>query len=140
MRYFLDRVNLTTKLVLMMLLLTLLSLVASYVYNVRSEKEFIQKVEDNIEDLSTAIKISVEELTSTARTDEARLADYVGRLKNKGVKELSIISNEREVIASSNPKRVGVENYHQSRSEAQGSLHHGEDRGRAGSGRSPPGV
>ncbi len=108
MRYFLDRVNLTTKLVLMMLLLTLLSLMASYVYNVRSEKEFIRKVEDNIGDLSTAIKISVEELTSTARTDEARLADYVGRLKNKGVKELSIISNEREVIASSNPKRVGA--------------------------------
>lgn len=92
----------------MMLLLTLLSLMASYVYNVRSEKEFIRKVEDNIGDLSTAIKISVEELTSTARTDEARLADYVGRLKNQGVKELSIISNEREVIASSNPKRVGA--------------------------------
>lgn len=108
MRYFLDRVNLTTKLVLMMLLLTLLSLAASYVYNARSEKEFIRKVEDNIGDLSTAIKISVEELTSTERTDEARLADYVKRLKNKGVKEISIISNEQEVIASSNPKRVGV--------------------------------
>lgn len=108
MRYFLDRLNLTTKLVLMMLLLTLLSLVASYIYNVRSEREFIRKVEENIGDLSTAIKISVEELTSTERTDEARLADYVGRLKNKGVKEISIISNEKEVIASSNPNRVGV--------------------------------
>jgi len=92
----------------MMLLLTLLSLMASYVYNVRSEKEFIRKVEDNIGDLSTAIKISVEEMTSTERTDEARLADYVKRLKNKGVKELSIISNEQEVIASSNPRRVGI--------------------------------
>ncbi|MBI3802843.1 MAG: HAMP domain-containing protein [Nitrospirae bacterium] len=107
MRYFLDRVNLTTKLVLMMILLTLLSLAVSYIYNVRSENEFIRKVEENIGDLSTAIKISVEELTSTERSDEARLADYVGRLKNKGVKEISIISNEQEVIASSNPKRVG---------------------------------
>lgn len=107
MRYFLDRVNLTTKLVLMMLLLSLLSLAISYLYNVRSENEFIRKVEENIGDLSTAIKISVEELTSTERSDEARLADYVGRLKNKGVKEISIVSNEQEVIASSNPKRVG---------------------------------
>ncbi|TAK06552.1 MAG: HAMP domain-containing protein [Candidatus Manganitrophaceae bacterium] len=108
MRYFLDRINLTSKLVLMMLLLSLLSLVISYIYNVRSENDFIRKVEDNIGDLSTAIKISVEELTSTAPTDEARLADYVNRLKNKGVKEISIISNEQEVIASSNPKRVGA--------------------------------
>lgn len=106
-RGFLNRLNLTTKLVLMMLLLTLLSLAASYVYNVKSEKEFIRKVEDNIGDLSTAIKISVEELTSTERTNEARLADYVNRLKNKGVSEISIISNEKEVIASSNPNRVG---------------------------------
>ncbi|MFY9269116.1 MAG: ATP-binding protein [Candidatus Manganitrophaceae bacterium] len=103
-----DRLYLTTKLVLMMLLLTLLSLAASYIYNVRSEKEFIRKVEDNIGDLSTAIKISVEEMTSTERTDEARLADYVGRLRNKGVKEVSIISNEQEVIASSNPNRIGA--------------------------------
>src|SRR5579884_546884 len=107
MRHFFIRVNLTTKLVMMMLLLTLLSLVASYIYNVRSENEFIRKVEENIGDLSTAIKISVEELTSTEPTDEARLADYVNRLKSKGVKEISIISNEQEVIASSNPKRVG---------------------------------
>ncbi|HLG22945.1 MAG TPA: ATP-binding protein [Candidatus Manganitrophaceae bacterium] len=106
-RYFLNHLNLTTKLVLMMLLLSLLSLGASYVYNVRSEREFMKKVEDNIGDLSTAIKISVEELTSAGRTDEARLADYVTRLKNRGVKEISIISNEKEVIASSNPKRIG---------------------------------
>ena len=108
MRYFLDRINLTTKLVLIMLFLTLISLAISYVYNVRVENEFIRRVEDNISDLSTAIKISVEELTSTEPTDEARLADYVNRLKSKGVKEISIISNEQEVIASSNPKRIGA--------------------------------
>lgn len=108
LRYYLNRVNLTVKLVLMILLLTLLSLSASYIYNVRSERDFLKRVEDNVGDLSSAIKISVEEMTSTARTDEARLADYVTRLKNKGVKEISIISNEQTVIASSNPKRVGV--------------------------------
>ncbi len=105
---FFRRINLATKLVFMMLLLTLLSLGASYVYNVRSEQEFIKRFEDNIGDLSHAIQISVEELTSTERTNEARLADYVKRLKSKGVKELSIVSAEQEVIASSNPDRVGA--------------------------------
>jgi len=91
----------------MMLILSLLSLVASFVYNARSEKAFLEKVEDNIADLSSAIQISVDELTSTEPTNEARLADYVQRLKHKGVKEISILSNEQEVIASSNPRQVG---------------------------------
>jgi signal transduction histidine kinase len=107
LRNFFNRIGLTTKLSLMMLFLLLLSLAASYVLNGRSEKVFLEKVEDNINDLSTAIQISVDELTSSEPTREGRLADYVQRLKNKGVKEISILSNEQEVIASSNPKRVG---------------------------------
>ncbi|HET6370574.1 MAG TPA: ATP-binding protein [Nitrospiria bacterium] len=106
-RGFLNSIGLTTKLSLMMLFLTLLSLVASYLINLQSEKAFLQKVEDNITDLSTAIQISVDELTSTEPSNEARLAAYVKKLKSKGVKEISIISNEQEVIASSNPRRIG---------------------------------
>jgi signal transduction histidine kinase len=37
-----------------------------------------------------------------------RAQDYVARLQRKGVKEISIVSNEEEVIASSNPTRVGA--------------------------------
>lgn len=109
MKYRVGRINLTFKLVLIILVLNFLSFGASYVYNVRSEEELIKKMKENIGDLSSAIKISVEELTSTVRTDQGRLADYVTRLKNKGVKEISIVSNEQTVIASSNPKRLGVQ-------------------------------
>jgi signal transduction histidine kinase len=65
-------------------------------------------VERHTTDLSTAIQISVEQLTSKGRTNEARLQDYVQRLQRRGVREISIVSNEQEVIASSNPRRVGV--------------------------------
>ena len=100
--------DLTVKLLVMMLCLSLLSFGSIYVIWMYSEQSFINEVEDNISDLSTAIQISVEQLTSTEGTDEAKLQDYVGRLKQRGVTEISIVSNEQEIIASSNPKRVGA--------------------------------
>lgn len=104
----LRRLDLTAKLLAMMLVLSLLSLVSIYGIWVYSERALMKEVEDNIKELSSAIQISVEQMTSLERTDEARLQDYVGRLKKRGVKEVSIVSNEREVIASSNPQRVGA--------------------------------
>jgi signal transduction histidine kinase len=106
--HFIRRMDLTVKLLAMMLVLSLLSLGALYVIWMYSEQALIKEVEDNVSELSKAIQISVEELTSTEGTDEARLRDYVTRLKKKGVKEISIVSNEEEVIASSNPQRVGA--------------------------------
>jgi signal transduction histidine kinase len=99
--------DLTVKLLVMMLCLSLLSLGSLYLIWMYSEQAFIKQVEENVSDLSKAIQISVEQLTSTEGTDEAKLQDYVARLKKKGVKEISIVSNEEEVIASSNPQRVG---------------------------------
>jgi signal transduction histidine kinase len=101
------RMDLTVKLLVMMLCLSLLSLGSIYLIWMYSEQTFIKQVEDNISELSKAIQISVEQLTSTEGTDEAKLQDYVGRLKKKGVQEISIVSNEEEIIASSDPKKVG---------------------------------
>jgi len=102
------RMDLTVKLLVMMLCLSLLTLGSSYLIWMYSEKNFIKEVEDNISELSKAIQISVEQLTSTEGTDEAKLQHYVSRLKQKGVTEISIVSNEQEIIASSNPQKVGA--------------------------------
>lgn len=88
-----------------LLLLVLATLFALYW---RAERQLISQVERHTTELSTAIQISVEQLTSKGRTSEARLQDYVQRLQRRGVREISILSNEEEVIASSNPRRVGV--------------------------------
>jgi hypothetical protein len=92
----------------MMFSLLLLTLASLFVLYWHAERVLIDQVEKHTMDLSSAIQISVERLTSQERTDEARLQDYVNRLQRKGVDEISIISNEEEVIASSNPKRVGA--------------------------------
>jgi len=100
--------SLRGKLLAMMFGLLLLVLAALFLMYTRAERQLITQVERHTVDLSTAIQISVEQLTSKGRTKEARLQDYVQRLQRRGVREISIVSNEEEVIASSNPRRVGV--------------------------------
>ena len=100
--------SLRGKLLVMMFGLLLLVLAILFGLYWRAERQLIAQVERHTTDLSTAIQISVEQLTSKGRTSEARLQDYVQRLQQRGVREISIVSNEEEVIASSNPRRVGV--------------------------------
>ena len=108
MKALFDNLGLRAKLLLMMFSLLLLTLASLFVLYWQAERALIDQVEKHTMDLSTAISISVERLTSKGRTDEARLQDYVSRLQRKGVNEISIVSNEKEIIASSNPKRIGA--------------------------------
>ena len=100
--------SLRGKLLAMVFGLLVLVLAILFVMYWRAESRLITQVEQHTTDLSTAIQISVEQLTSKGRTSEARLQDYVQRLQRRGVREISIVSNEQEVIASSNPRRVGA--------------------------------
>ena len=109
MRGWFENLRLRTKLVAIMLGLLLLSLASLFFFYWQAERRLVAQVERHTMDLSTAIKVSVEQLASKGRTKEARLQDYVKRLEQRGVREISILSNEREVIASSNPGRVGAQ-------------------------------
>jgi signal transduction histidine kinase len=100
--------SLRGKLLGMMFALLMLVLATLFLLYWRAERQLITQVERHTTDLSTAIQISVEQLTSKGRTSEARLQDYVQQLQRRGVNEISIVSNEEEVVASSNPRRVGL--------------------------------
>lgn len=102
------RLSLRGKLLGMMFVLLILVLATLFLLYWRAERQLIIQVERHTTDLSTAIQISVEQLTSKGRTSEARLQDYVRQLQRRGVNEISIVSNEEEVVASSNPRRVGL--------------------------------
>ncbi|MCX5805395.1 MAG: ATP-binding protein [Proteobacteria bacterium] len=67
----------------------------------------LDKVTENIDDITKAIQISVEELTYKGSSTE-RLKSYVDMLNKKGIKEISILSDNSEVIASSDPKKIGT--------------------------------
>ena len=108
MTKFLNNLGLKIKLLLMMLALCIISIGLLFlIYNI-AEKKLIVSVKKYTEELSSAIQISVEQLTAgDMEGNEETLREYVGQFKKRGVREISILNNEMEVIASSNPKKIG---------------------------------
>ncbi|MGC2064132.1 MAG: ATP-binding protein, partial [Thermodesulfovibrionales bacterium] len=104
--YFL-RLSLNKKLTLMMLFLSI-TLMSTYIFLYsQTEKAMFDEFEKQTAELSKAIQVGVEEVTSSGATDEKRLQNYLNKLNTKGVKELSIISNSDKIISSTNPKNIG---------------------------------
>ena len=79
-----------------------------FCFSIRSlSANFTAPVERQTTELTKAIQIGVEEVTGSGTTDEARLSKYLTSLNAKGVKEISIISNAHEIVASTNPSKIG---------------------------------
>ena len=104
--YFL-KLSLNQKLIAMMLLLSLSIITIFVVLYSRAEQDIFKKFEDRSTELSKAIQIAVEEVTSSGAPDVKRLENYLNKLNAKGVKEISVISNSDKIISSTNPKDVG---------------------------------
>jgi signal transduction histidine kinase len=99
--------SLTKKLILMMLFLTAILLITLITIYWQSEKNLMAQIESQTAELAQAVQVGVEEVTG-GTTNESRLEQYLASLKTKGIKEISIISNADEIIASTNPKQVGT--------------------------------
>jgi signal transduction histidine kinase len=99
--------SLRTRLLLILLFLLGTSLASlTIIYN-RSEEMLIDQVMDDIDHITNAIQISVEELTLRGNATQ-RLKSYVDMLNKKGIKEISIIGGDSQVIASSDPRKIGT--------------------------------
>ena len=93
------RLRLTTKLVIMMLALLVLSLTASVILSYMSQQALVQELEESINDLSNATAVSVEQLSG--EPDPAALQKLMARLGTKGVQEIKLLDVEKkEVIVS----------------------------------------
>jgi signal transduction histidine kinase len=107
LRNFFLGLSLNKKLIIMMVFLSLILIsILLYLYS-QSEKALLAELEKQTSDLSRAIQVGVEEVTGTGSTDQMKLHNYLKKLDAKGVKEISIISNTDEIIASTNPMKVG---------------------------------
>jgi signal transduction histidine kinase len=107
MKTFFSNLSLNKKLVLMMLFLSFTLLSVLHILYWQSEKTLLNELSGQTAELSRAIQVGVEEVTTAGSTNETRLAKYLEQLNAKGVKEISIISNADQIIASTNPKKVG---------------------------------
>jgi signal transduction histidine kinase len=104
---FFINLSLNKKLILMMLFLSFVLTSVLTVLYARAEKAMFKEFASQVDELSKAIQVGVEEITNQGTTDEMRLYEYLQSLHTSGVKEISLINNEDDIIASTNLDKLG---------------------------------
>lgn len=99
--------KLYTKLVMMMLSLLIIAMLILFTMNQYSQNDLVQEIQESSHEVSKAIQLSIEDLTSEADFESPRLKEYLEQARNKGINEVNIIDNEGEIINSSDPKMIG---------------------------------
>ncbi len=106
MAYRFPALNLKAKLIFLMVGLLALTLGAQVIVSLGTQEAIVESTQEKVSDLTRAIQISVQELTSVRPTDPERLKNYIAGLRSKGL-EVSIASTQNLIINSSNPKIIG---------------------------------
>ncbi|MCS7203550.1 MAG: HAMP domain-containing histidine kinase [Thermodesulfovibrio sp.] len=109
---FLDRLSLKWKLIVLLLFLNFSIISTLYIFYTQMEKKLLEEIQRQTTDLTKAIQVGVEEVT---RGGSNNLLEYLKKLNTKGIKEVSIISNTQEIIASTNPLNIGKPITHKKR-------------------------
>lgn len=106
-RGFFANLSLNKKLILTMLLLNFILVSIILLLYSQTEQLLLKELQQQTMELTKAIQIGVEEITSEGITDEERLSKYLKNLNAKGIKEISVISNADEIVASTNTAKIG---------------------------------
>jgi signal transduction histidine kinase len=99
--------SLNSKLVAIMLFLSLSLVTVLVLLYYHTEKQLYNEFERQTAELSEAIRIGVDELTRKGAFTEKNLREYLTKLNPKGVKEISVISSSDRVLASTESSDVG---------------------------------
>ncbi|HEX9078178.1 MAG TPA: ATP-binding protein [Desulfuromonadaceae bacterium] len=97
--------KLNAKLVIIMLTLLVLAMLTLFMLNQYAQNDLVHEIQDSSQEISKAVQMSIEDLTSEAET--SRLTEYLSKARDKGINEINIISNEGEIIDSSDPEKIG---------------------------------
>lgn len=74
----------------------------------RAEHKLVEKLEANLNEIVRTVHLSSQKLSTAQSTDREVLENFIQELKSqKGVREVSVVGSSQEVIASSNPKKLG---------------------------------
>src|SRR5215208_6861225 len=90
-----------------MLTLLVLTMLTQFVMNQFSQNDLVREIQESSNEVTKAIQLSVEGLTSETEIDDSRLTEYLKEARNKGINEINIINNEGEIIDSTDPAKVG---------------------------------
>ncbi len=99
--------SLNSKLVAIMLILSLSLVTVLVLFYRHTEKALYADFERQTAELSEAIRIGVQELSRKGAYSDQSLKTALARLNIKGVTEISVISTSNRVLASTDPEEVG---------------------------------
>jgi signal transduction histidine kinase len=97
--------KLNAKLIIIMLSMLVLAMLTLFILNQFAQTALVNEIQDSSQEISKAIQMSIEDLTSSAET--SRLTDYLIKAREKGINEINIINTEGEIIDSSDPEKIG---------------------------------
>lgn len=97
--------KLNSKLIIIMISLLVLAMLTLFILNQFAQTALVNEIQDSSQEISKAIQMSIEDLTSSAET--SRLTDYLAKAREKGINEINIINTEGEIIDSSDPDKIG---------------------------------
>jgi nitrogen fixation/metabolism regulation signal transduction histidine kinase len=90
-----------------MLSLLIIAMLTLFIMNQYTQNELVNEIQESSTEISKALQISVEDLTSETNVESSRLKEYLKGARKKGINEINIISNEGEIINSSDPTKIG---------------------------------
>lgn len=99
--------KLNAKLIMTMLSLLVLAILVLFILNQFSQNDLVREIQESSNEISKAIQLSVEDLTSESDAESSRLKEYLQQARKKGINEINIIDNDGEIINSSDPALVG---------------------------------
>lgn len=99
--------KLNAKLIMMMLSLLVIAIMVLFILNQFSQNDLVREIQESSGEVSKAIQLSVEDLTSESEVENSRLKEYLQQARKKGINEINIIDSEGEIINSSDPGLVG---------------------------------
>lgn len=97
--------RLNARLIIIMLSLLVLAMLTLFALNQSAQNDLVREIQDSSQEISKAIQMSIEDLTSEGET--SRLIDYLAKAKEKGIHEINIFNTEGEIIDSSDPDKIG---------------------------------
>lgn len=97
--------KLNSRLIIIMLSLLILAMITLFMLNQYAQNDLVNEIQESSQEISKAIQMSIEDLTSEAET--SRLNEYLSKARDKGINEISIFNSDGEIIDSSDPEKIG---------------------------------
>lgn len=77
-------------------------------YSLKVQKELVSDIESEMQDIVKTVHFSSQQFSGGQGGDNETLTRFIEEAKkNKSVKEVSVISSQSQVVASSNPTKIG---------------------------------